>query len=1020
MDYVLGLDLGSNSVGWAMISKENQTIIDCGVRIFSEGVNKIDSENEVSKNAERRNARQKRVQLFRKRRRKFLLKLALQNLGLMPNQLTPDYFRNNPYEFRADALHQKIDKYELGRVFYHLAQRRGYKSNRKIADKETSKVVEPAIKEQKKNISNADATTIGEYLNSLNPHEDRYRSRYLSREMYEKEFDLIWKKQSEYYEFLDENAYNNIKGIVFFQKPLQSQKGRVGRCIFEKNKRRSPRSSPLAQEFRMLSQVNSLRITGGSRIHDEQMELSDNEREALIAYLSEHKDISLKPPLATFKKTLNLDKKIEYAVNLESQGKLDGLKTICDIRKAFGKKFNALSEEEIHHIWHLLYSADDKDWLKEYAANKWGLTQEEANTLSSISLEPSYFNSSSKALNKILPYLRAGMIYSDACREAGYHHSDTENVTLTDKLPEPPKIANPIVRITLFELKKIVNAIIDRYGIPSRVQIELARQLKIPRAKRLQLLKENRAREKDYDRIRAELKKELNIDNPSRNDLIKYRLWEECNRICPYTGKSISLQQLYITGEVDIEHIWPHSRTLDNTYTNLSLCFRNENIFKSDKTPYEAYSGQSEKYEEIKHRIKILPHNKARRFLTKKIEGLDNFVERQIRDTAYISREAVKYMRHICDNVYSVSGTVTYLLRKFWGLNSLLHYEENKGVEPDKRRDDHRHHAIDAIVVALSNLDYVRRFSTYHKFNDSYESLKKYKDKFPAPWGGFRSDVGFAISNIIVSHKVKYKVSGALHEETHYRQLKSHSGNVLLSDNNKPLYAVRKNLEKLTHNEIRQIIDPAVKQAVHERLLSLGVDIYQKIFTIPKEAWKEPLYHPSIKPDTKVLIKKVRISKPSNNMKNIRGYNLWVEPGANHHILLFKDRKGKIKGEVKTVFDAFIQKVNGESPYKHNLAEGDEFLMTLQINELYLDGEFPDNFDFDDKSTYHRIFDNIYRVQKTTQAGQITFRNHKEAKLEARKDNNKEYEPGVLRKNPSKIKGYKLKIDPIGYLELAL
>ncbi len=1026
MKKVLGLDIGANSVGWVLLDEDENKIIDMGVRVFQAGVNDLDTAKEQSRNAARREARQIRKQLRRRKFRKELLITNLIAFRFIKSDDLENIYTLNPYELRAKAIYEKIELFELARIFLHLCKRRGYKSNRKdsLDEKEKGAIYDgtkdgtkPGISELRAEMEAGGFKTIGEYFYSLNPHEKRIRNRYTERKMYQDEFDLIWEKQKQFYPALltDENfdLFRNI--IIYYQRPLKSQKHLVGKCTLERNKRRAPKSSPLYQEFRMLQQVNSLRISGHERIDEEQKHLTQDERSKLIAYLETHKEAKFN---TIMKDVFKLNPKV-YRFNLENQDKLNGLSTYFHISKVFKKNTPHYTSDEFHKIWNTIYFALDDSWLVKYAKKTWNLDEEQARDLAKIRLEPDYGNLSIKAIKKIIPFMRDGEMYHDAALHAGYDFSlVNEEVKKTEYLPNPNIVANPIVNVAMFQVKKVVNELIDYYGMPDIIRTEMARDLKLPRQKRLDILKNNREQEKWHNEIKEILIKEHLVDEPKRTDIIKYKLWQECKGICPYTGRSISLHQLY-NGEVDIEHIIPYSRSLDNSYMNLTISFREENARKGNKTPYEAYHGDPVVYKKIKERVKDFPHPKATRFTmdNKKLEEIDkifgDFIHRQLNDTRYIAKLSLHYLKHICDDVQVTTGQTTSTLRRLWGLNSVLRndsdYDELTNLE--KSREDHRHHAVDALVVALTTRSYLQKLSTMNRIFGLRDDDKELIKKFPLPWENFRNDAKKYLNRIIVSHKTNLKARGKLHEETLYGKLKNELGDDLLNENNVPLFAVRKPLnDSLTHSQIHSIIDPVIKQIVLDRLISLGVDVSKK-FKVPANAFTEPLYLIGKKKGTKTQIKKVRIRVPASNMINIHNYNVWVEPGSNHHIIIYVDENGKQQGKSVTLYEALQRKKNGLPVIDRELKPQEEFIMSLQRNELIIWGDsLPAAFDETDKATYHTIFDRTYRVQKMSGVN-LTFRLHNFT----RTDQEKHY--SLLFKSTSGVQGKKIKISPAGFIE---
>jgi len=272
MSKILGLDLGTNSIGWAIIDDEKEEINHTGVRIFQEGVNRSATGSEISKNADRRLARGIRRQNFRFKRRRDELVEKLIQYGMYPesDDSIEEYFKDDPYKLRTKGLDEKLNLFEFGRVLYHLNERRGFKSNRKTKTKDDSKIYSgkdntAGITDTENAIKSGNFRTLGEYLASLNPHEQRIRNRYTLRKMYQEEFELLWSKQKEFYPglFTDE-IKNDIYDTIFFQRKLKSQKHTVGYCTLEPKKHCIPKSSPSFQYFRILEQVSRLRISTDS------------------------------------------------------------------------------------------------------------------------------------------------------------------------------------------------------------------------------------------------------------------------------------------------------------------------------------------------------------------------------------------------------------------------------------------------------------------------------------------------------------------------------------------------------------------------------------------------------------------------------------------------------------------------------------------------------------------------------------------------------------------------------------
>ncbi len=354
-------------------------------------------------------------------------------------------------------------------------------------------------------------------------------------------------------------------------------------------------------------------------------------------------------------------------------------------------------------------------------------------------------------------------------------------------------------------------------------------------------------------------------------------------------------------------------------------------------------------------------------------------------DTRYICREVAAYLGTLGAIVKGTRGTATYALRHLWGLNEIL---DGSTI---KNRDDHRHHAIDAVVTALTTNEHLRNMARVR--------YAEVREKLGEPWNGFRDDVAAKINAINISHRVTKKVSGQLHEETSYGPTGKKD------EKGQDIFAYRKPLEALTPAMVEKIIDPVVREIVKKRLEKHGISTSNGSAKISKEVWKEPLYMKSFN-DKQVPIKKVRIADVFNNMiifndKSGKPYRA-VAPGSNHHIEIFEyiDAKGKIKrdGKVITMFEA-VQRSRSKQPVvQRDYKDGKRFICSLAINEMFM------------VQQEHNI-EILCRVQKISQNGQIFLRHHTYA------GDLQECLP--ISKYPNTLKGYKVTVGPLGRIQRA-
>ncbi|MFC5195905.1 type II CRISPR RNA-guided endonuclease Cas9 [Bizionia hallyeonensis] len=1077
MSKVLGLDLGTNSIGWTIVDDDKKEILGIGSRIFPEGVvNLGEGEGrEASKNASRTDDRGTRRQFFRRRLRKRYLLRELAKYNMCPVNYTAvkiwnqkeifsdknlqAWLKLNPYELRAKAIGEKISLLELGRVFYHIIQRRGFQSNSRSAgaeNNEKSVIFKGDLKSGKIGISETaesiiESETLGNYLNDIYPKEhapfsgetERIRNRYTTRQMYIDEFETIWEHQKAFHEELTDELktiFGGRKkdgypedGVLFHQRPLRTQKHLVGNCTFEPKKTKCQISAIPNEQRRVHEWLNTLKCD----LAGEPVEITKEDREVIVNLLFSKEKVNFKD----IRKAIN---KLDgyYQFNYKDDDKIYGSHTISNLsnKKFFGQQWFIYSDKEQEDIWHVLYSFDDRDKLKKYALEKWGFSEEKADKISKFNLKDGYSQLSRKAIHNILPFLKFGFTYDVAVAFGGvknalgekwvehkqfmldnvpeivrsnlkggyidplkamlkaecqvtdkqllklYHHSSAiETSKLLDKLPvdseadkEIQRIKNPVVTTALFEIRKLVNEIIDDYGKPEEIKVELARDLKISKSKRFDIRREQKRLERENDRVKAEL--DYIGQRPTHVNLLKYKLWEECNKICPYTGRNIEVNQLF-GGEVQIEHIFPWSRSLNDSFMNKTLCFADENRAKGDLTPYEFYSRQGEqKWNDIKLQALSCFKNKAnypnayykfKQFVKQKHDS--DFITRQLNDTRYISKEAKNYLSKICNNVLVAPGQMTSNLRHHWGLNTILNQEDDI-----KTREDHRHHAIDALVMACSTRSHLQELSKWNRYDRSYEL-----DNFPKPWKNFREDAEQAVKQILVSHKKSKSIltvrthtthkngekhknigvaaRGQLHKETVFGKRQA--------PNSEEAFHVRKPIDSITtEKQLEKVVDKTIKQLIFKRIHVLGGFVKGKIpsetfFTVDENGLKQSQIFLPNKNGNPVPVLKVRMRENIGGAEKLKDdVNQWVNPRNNHHVLIYKDEHDNLKEDVVTFWTVVERKRNGFPVYQLPV-NGKEIVTTLQINDMFLLGLNEDDIDWENLD-YNVIKEHLYRVQK--------------------------------------------------------
>ena len=803
--YRLGLDIGANSIGWAALSLnasgDPYAILAMGSRVFPDGRTR---KSGTSLARDRRLARGQRRRRHRYLSRRDELMSALIALRLMPASAMPASAKEreekakalerlgDPYELRRRALSETLEPDKLGRALFHLHQRRGFKSNRKAGGEDKKKATKARMDREglRQAISDSGDPTLGEFLAGLRERRKPVRARpgqelYPERAMYAREFDEIRARQAEDHA-ITPAQWSELERIIFHQRPLKPVE--PGWCLLEAGERRAPKADLAAQKFRILQEVNNLRLVlpeGGGRPLDE------DERMRVLERLLQGKDIELQEPVKLLKlpdgASLNLARGGRKALKGDQT-----TKRLAD-KKLFGDAWSERSDQAA--VVEFLIDAEDPETVRLKAEQDWGLDAERAQRLAMAELPSGYVHLSLKAIRNILPHLREGKGYNEAVIKAEYpHHSDFRNDKAHDRLPyygvvlerdvvgadrNAPeadeakrygRFPNPTVHVGLNQLRLVVNRLIAVYGKPQDIVVELARELGMG-AKRLNALqktqKENEERNARY-RERLASKKA----KPTSETFRKLRLWEEQEKVCVYTGRKLTLNMV-ISNKTEIDHILPRSWSLDNAMSNRVVCLAEANALKSDKTPYEAFAGNPNGYDyaAILARADNLPDSKKWRFredARRVFESKGDFLDRHFNDTAYLSQTARGYLAYLYDEknegkvrVRAIPGRMTAELREAWRLR--------------KRRDDHRHHAVDAFVVACTTQRLRQRFEEASaNGGDAMKLLAESEDM--EPWPEFDPrEIEERRKRVIVSHKQeraprpqKGGSTGRLHDATAY------------------------------------------------------------------------------------------------------------------------------------------------------------------------------------------------------------------------------------------------------------
>ncbi|WP_430933418.1 type II CRISPR RNA-guided endonuclease Cas9 [Saccharicrinis sp. 156] len=478
----------------------------------------------------------------------------------------------------------------------------------------------------------------------------------------------------------------------------------------------------------------------------------------------------------------------------------------------------AFENQAFYQLWHLLYSYEGdnsntgNDALYKKLEEKFGFKKEHAQYLINVDLQDDYGSLSTKAIRKIFPYIKENN-YSEACALVGYNHSNSltkeenEKRDLKDRLELLPKnsLRNPVVEKILNQMVNVINAIIDdeELGKPDEIRIELARELKKNAKERAEMTQNINRAKIEHEAIRKKLQNEFNVANPTRNDIIRYRLYQELKSEgykTLYTNQYISPELLF-SKEIDIEHIIPKARLYDDSFSNKTLEFRQANIDKSDETAYDfvldnfgedALVNYKKRVENL-YKLNEISKAKYQKLLKTSDEIGEGFIERDLRESQYIAKKAKEMLLELCRTVVATTGSITDTLREDWGLINTMKelnldkykalgltevHENRDGKKIDRiidwtKRNDHRHHAMDALTVAFTKHNHIQylnnlhaRKNEHHKKHGNIIAIEKKelsrdengKKKFNLPMPHFRTQARKHLNNILISHKAKNKV----------------------------------------------------------------------------------------------------------------------------------------------------------------------------------------------------------------------------------------------------------------------
>jgi CRISPR-associated endonuclease Csn1 len=798
---------------------------------------------------------------------------------------------------------------------------------------------------------------------------------YPMRDLLRAEFDAIWDAQAQHHPSMTSQARGEIADtIIFYQRDLKDPI--VGKCAlspatapFDKDPEgyRCPWAHPLAQRFRILQEVRNLeyRETGKAV-----RKLSKEEGDKVVLALLQNNKVS-------FDKIRTLLKlPAEARFNLESERrdhlKGDELAEKLANRNRFGKAWRSfLLDHQIIIAEKLSGEANEKE-LVSWLQGKCALDPAKAEALVDAPRPGGHCRLGLRAIKALLPHMEAGLGYHDAAAAAGYDHAKLPDGVLSPNgrlpyygewLPDAVvgtadprhdnetrfgRFPNPTVHIGLGQLRRTVNELIKQFGPPTEIAIEFTRALKHSPKEKAEIRREQQRNQAKNEERRKELER-LGLPENPRN-LLKMRLWEELNlrdpmdRKCPYTGEQISIEKL-LSEEVDIDHVLPFSMSLDDGAANKIVCMRFANRHKRKQTPFQAFGsspridGHSYRWDEIAARATNLPHNKRWRFdpdAPEKFDKMGGFIGRQLNETGWLARVAKQYLSAVTDphQIWVVPGRLTSMIRGKWGLNALLPDHNYAGVQDKtedfiaatddmefsgvKNRADHRHHAIDALVAALTDR------SLLWKMANAYDDERE-KIMIDPPWSSLRDDLKAVLDRMIVSYKPDHGVQGKLHEDTAY-------GFVKEPDKEGANLVYRKPIESLNENEIDRIRDWRLREMVREHVKA------EKANGVPLSDALKKLREKADDPHIKHGLRRVRLLKPEKpeylvpvrdrrSGKVYKGYSA----GENFCVEIFETADGTWGGKAIRRFDAnqSTQKVR----WRSNSPDA-KFLMRVHKGDL--------------------------------------------------------------------------------------
>lgn len=932
LKYVVGLDIGITSVGWATLLLDSQDepvrILDLNSRIFDKA--------EVPKTgaslaAPRRMARGVRRRL---RRRKFRLHRVRQYIlrhHILDKAGLECLYKPKTdidiFALRTAGLDRLLEPEEWARILLYMAKHRGFKSNRKSAsDASDDGDMLDAIRKNKEVLSKY--RSVGEMFDKDEKFSDHKRNKggsyefTVARSMLVDEIKLLFEKQRDFgLAFAEKDAEEEYIELFSAQRNFDEGPGgdspyggnqiekMIGLCTFEgKNgEKRAPKASYAFMATNLWQKINQIRIiekgTERPLTAEEAGKIDEKAwKKEAMTYKDIRSEISLGDE-ASFKglpyKWTETDKE-----ETESKVKFSLVKEYHTLRKVLDKikknRILQLSHDDIDNIAYIfsVYKNDDK--IRE-ALEETDLDSKDIDVLiEHLGTFSKFGHLSLKACYKILPYLEQGMVYSDACTAAGYDFRKSAQGSIAD-------IPNPVVKRAISQTMKVLKAIKQKYGCPPvEIHIEMARELAKSFDERQKMTKSIEENQSHNERIKERLQKEFNVPYPSGQDIVKLKLYEEQNETCAYSQKHIDAAKLFHDPNyAEVDHIIPYSRSFDDTYNNKVLVLTAENRQKGNRTPMEYLSGDEARKKQFVAWVKsdIKKPRKRENLLREKFtaDAENDWKARHLQDTQYISRFMLNYLQNNYEltpgntdrrrRIIPVNGAVTAYVRKRLGISKI-------------RENGDLHHAVDAAVIAAVTQGVVNSVSRYSKrhelqyhvdehgncvdlvtgelMEDAFKENHKIKG-FPEPWPQFRAELEARVSEnaaeaIRILNLPTYSPDEEIktpfvsrmvrHKTTGQAHEDTVRGKSNVADN---VYVKKVALMelKLKDGEIEGYYNPSSDRLLYEALKKRLEQFGGK----GKDAFKEPFHKPKSDGSPGPIVKKCKVLDKINLAVQVHGGN---------------------------------------------------------------------------------------------------------------------------------------------------